>query len=84
MSEENIIYEDDYYIFYENHIYSKRCFKVLKKYKGGPGAKNTDGFIKDVNYWWSNLHTPWTKKSKWYRFRFPLTFESLTEVYETE
>ena len=84
MSEENIIYEDDKYIFYENSIYSIRCFKYLKKYKGGPGAVTTDGFINGVNFWWSYLQTPTTKRSRWYRVRYPLTFESLKEVYITE
>lgn len=83
MSEE-IIYEDDNYIFYENRIYSKRCFKYLIKRKGGPGAKTTVGFIQGVNFWWSHLQTPKSKKKKWYRIRYPISFESLTEVYNTE
>jgi len=82
MTEENIIYEDDFYIFYENHIYSKRHFKDLKKYKGGPGAITTQGFIINLNYWWSYLQTPRTNRSKYYRVRFPLTFETLKEVYD--
>jgi hypothetical protein len=84
MSEENIIYQDDYYIFYEDKIYSKRCYKYLKKYKGGPGAKTTDGFIVNLNFWWSYLQTPKTKKGKWYRIRYPITLESLSEVYTIE
>ena len=84
MSEENIIFEDDKYIFYEMSIYSKRHYKYLKKYKGGPGATTNDGFITNLNFWWSYLQTPTTKRSRWYRVRFPLTLESLKQVYEIE
>jgi hypothetical protein len=83
MSEENIIYEDDNYIFYENKIYSKICYKYLIKRKGGKGATTSDGFINGVNFWWSHLQTN-TKRNKWYRVRYPITFESLTEVYHTK
>jgi hypothetical protein len=79
--EENIIYEDDNYIFYENSIYSKRCYKYLIKRKGGKGAITSDGYINGVNYWWSHLQTPISKKSKWYRVKYPITLESLKEVY---
>jgi hypothetical protein len=83
MTEENIIYQDDHYIFYENKIYSKRCYKYLKKYKGGKGAKTTIGFHY-YNFWWSYLQTPKSKKTKWYRLRYPITLESLKEVYNIE
>ena len=84
MSEENIIYEDDNYIFYENSIYSKRCYKYLIKRKGGKGATNCNGFITNLNYWWSHLQTPNSKKRKWYRVKYPISLESLSEVYNID
>lgn len=84
MSEENIIYEDDNYIFYENKIYSKRCYKYLIKRKGGKGAKTSLGFINGVNFWWSHLQTPKSKMKKWYRITYPITLESLSEVYKID
>jgi hypothetical protein len=84
MSEENIIYQDNNYIFYEDKIYSKRCYKYLKKRKGGKGATNSNGFVYAQTFWWSHLQTPKSKKKKWYRVRYPITLESLSEVYTIE
>ena len=84
MSEEIIIYEDDNYTFYENRIYSKTRWEDLKRYKGGTGAKTTNGFITDVNYWWSHLAIKKGGKRKFYRAEFPLTLESLSKIYTIE
>ncbi len=81
---EEIVYEDNNYIFRENSIYSKRCYKYLIKRKGGKGATNTIGFDRDKNFWWSHLQTPESKRSKWYRVKYPITLDKLGEVYLIE
>jgi len=82
--EENIIYDDDNYTFYENRIYSKTRWEDLKRYKGGVNAKEPYGFVVCQNYWWSYLGVKQDGKRKFYRARFPLTLESLSEIYKIE
>jgi hypothetical protein len=80
MTEENIIYEDKRYKFYEDRIYSKTRFEYLIKRESRKG----NGRGKNKNEYYSFSHI--TKGAEYNGVRtvaieYPITMEKINSVY---
>jgi len=80
MTEENIIYEDKRYKFYEDRIYSQIRFEYLIKRKSRRG----NGRGKNKNEYYSLSHITKGAEYKGVRtvaIEYPITMEKINSVY---
>ena len=80
MTEENIIYEDKRYKFYEDRIYSKTRFEYLIKRESRKG--NGRGKNKNEYYSFSHITKGAEYKGvKTVAIEYPITMEKINSVY---
>ena len=80
MTEENILYEDSRYKFYEDRIYSKTRFQYLQIMVRRDG--NGRGQYKDTRVLSSFITKgPASKGVRTVLIRYPLTMEKINSVY---